>query len=206
MLFSVHIMSEKQLKESGEKRKMNVKKLQALTKHDLIEKCKEQNINCYGTKFDMIQRLLASEKNGVINEIKHSIPPIIIEKDPTTGKHIHVQTSLIFDPQEKRVVAKKGQDGSIHPLQYDDIKQCLKYKFRYLLPENLAVDDHHEKISGDENGKKSSSEMASRDEVLEKRLKEIEEETSSPNDKKSDDDTPLVVDDEDAEGMDEEED
>ena len=196
-------MSEKQLKESGEKRKMNVKKLQSLTKHDLIEKCKEQNINCYGTKFDMIQRLLASEKNGVINEIKHSIPPIIIEKDPTTGKHIHVRTSLIFDPQEKRVVAKKGEDGSIRPLQYEDIKQCLKYKFRYLLPENLAVDDH-EKISG-ENGKKSSSEMASRDEVLEKRLKEIEEETSSTNDKNPEA-IPLVVDDEDIEGLDDEDD
>lgn len=149
---------------------MNARKLQSLTKQDLIEKCKEQNINCYGTKFDMVQRLLASEKNGVVNDIKHSIPSIIIEKDPQTGKHIHVQSSLVFDAKEKRVVAKKSPDGALRPLQYEDIKQCLKYKFRYVLPENLALEDScpSSSLAKEEN-------LVSRDEVLEKRLKEIEE-------------------------------
>ena len=151
---------------------MNAKKLQSLTKNDLIEKCKVMNLNTFGTKFDMVQRIMASEKTGVLNDIKHSIPPITVHKDSATGKYIHTQTSFVFDPQEKRVIAKMETDGTLRDLQYEDIKVCMKYKFRYTLPENLAIDT---KMSGRPTTLKDS---VHKDELLERRLQEIEEETS----------------------------
>jgi len=161
---------------------MNAKKLQSLTKNDLIEKCKVMNLNTFGTKFDMVQRIMASEKTGVLNDIKHSIPPITVHKDSATGKYIHTQTSFVFDPQEKRVIAKMERDGTLRDLQYEDIKVCMKYKFRYTLPENLAIDT---KMSGRPTTLKDS---VHKDELLERRLQEIEEETSALIDHDDDDD------------------
>jgi hypothetical protein len=140
-----------------------MKKLLTLTKADLIKLCKEKNINAYGTKFEMAQRIISSEKKGVIQEIKHHIPMIYITKDEA-GDHIHEETRLIFDPIEKRVVAKKSFDGKKLPLSYHDVQICLKYKFKYLIPENLT-----DNLSYNE----SKEEI---DNTLRKRLDEIEKE------------------------------
>jgi hypothetical protein len=165
---------------------MNAKKLQTLTKNDLIEKCKELNLNCYGTKFDMVQRIMGSQKKGIITDIKHTIPPIKIEKDPETGSYIHFPTSLVFDPLDKRVIARKENDGKLRSLRYEDIKICLKYKFRYLLPENLAAEENDtlsgDTVSSDEERSKSSNRSKNvdtfcQDTILEKRLLEIENDT-----------------------------
>lgn len=186
---------------------MNAKKLQSLTKNDLIEKCKELNLNCYGTKFDMVQRIMGSQKTGVITDIKHSIPPIKIEKDPETGSYIHSATSLVFDPLDKRVIARKEKDGKLRSLRYEDIKICLKYKFRYLLPENLAADENDspsgDTVSSDEEkgGSKSSNrpsnvETDCQDTLLEKRLLEIENETRQDGHVDDDEEEEEVEDDE----------
>lgn len=184
-----HVL-EKQLKTFSQmnNNQMTTKKLQSLSKNDLIEKCKELNINCYGTKFDMTQRILASQKKGIITEIKHSIPPIIVEIDEDTGKFIHRPTRLIFDPEEKRVVARKDMKGNVQPLQYSDVKLCMKYKFRYLIPENLACDDNS--TSQNENmGSKSSNDIEKQhDLILQKRLQEINEQTSTNHHVDDDDD------------------
>ena len=183
---------EKQLKSIvTEEKTMSAKKLQSLTKNDLIEKCKVLNLNTFGTKFDMVQRIMASEKTGVLNDIKHSIPPITVHMDPATGKYIHTQTSFVFDPQEKRVIAKMEKDGTLRDLQYEDIKVCMKYKFRYTLPENLAIET---KVSSRHSTVKDT---VHKDELLERRLQEIQEETSTSvdddeeeeDDEEGDDDT-----------------
>jgi len=129
----------KNLKEqTTQKKKMDerTKKLQSLKKQELVELCKEQNINCYGTKLDMIQRLLSCEKGGVISKIKHEIKPIIIKK--ISGRYIHEPTGLVFDEEERVVIGKLTPTGMID-LDYKDIQTCLLYKFRYILPENLTT-------------------------------------------------------------------
>lgn len=147
---------------------MKSKKLQALTKAELVERCKEKNLNCYGTKFDMVQRLISTEKVGVVHKIHHKIPQIVIRKDPLNGYYIHEESDLVFDVNERKVTGKKQNDGTISSLTYRDIQQCLKYKFKYILPENLAGVIMTSNKCNDNN-----------DLLLENRLKEIEENTGS---------------------------
>ena len=129
------LINKKKMRTTKDDNKTETKKLQSLSKSKLIELCKEQNINAYGTKYDMIQRLLSSQKKGIIQELKHHIPMIYIRKD-NDGHYVHEETELIFDPTEKKVIGKKN-DGKIMSLTYNDIQMCLKYKFKYHLPQNL---------------------------------------------------------------------
>ena len=146
-----------------------IKKLQSLSKADLIKLCQEKNINAYGTKFEMVQRIVSSEKKGIIQEIKHHIPMIYITKD-AMGDYVHEDTRLVFDPKNKRVIAKKSSDGKMLPLSYNDIQLCLKYKFKYDLPENLT--DNFATNESKENY----------DHSLKKRLDEIEKEIGNDDD------------------------
>jgi hypothetical protein len=137
-----------------------IKKLQTLSKADLIKMCQEKNINAYGTKFEMVQRIVSSEKKGIIQEIKHHIPMIYITKDDS-GNYVHEDTRLVFDPKEKRVIFKKSSEGQMLPLSYHDIQLCLKYKFKYKLPENLTdnLTIHESKQDLDESFKKRLEEI-----------------------------------------------
>lgn len=177
---------------------ITAKKLQTLTKQELIEKCRERNVNCYGTKFDMVQRLLSSDKEGVVQKIKHEIPPIRLEKDAETGLYLHKSTSFLFDPTERKVVGRRGVVGEgekILPLRYKDIQVCLRYKFRYVLPTNLAekptVD--HPPSSREEEGNSSTKE----DDRLKRRLEEIQSgvEQHLPEDEDEDEEEEEVEDD-----------
>lgn len=150
-----------------------MKKLQTLTKADLIKLCQEKNINAYGTKFEMAQRIVSSDKKGIIQEIKHHIPMIYIRKDEM-GDYVHEDTRLIFDSKEKKVVARKSFDGNILPLSYEDVQLCLKYKFKYDLPENFA-----DNMSVNES-------KESIDKTLSKRLEEIEQEIAIPEEEEED--------------------
>ncbi len=137
-----------------------IKKLQTLSKADLIKMCQEKNINAYGTKFEMVQRIVSSEKKGIIQEIKHHIPMIYITKDDD-GNYVHEDTRLVFDPKEKRVIFKKSSEGQMLPLSYHDIQLCLKYKFKYKLPDNLTdnLTIHESKKDLDESFKKRLDEI-----------------------------------------------
>lgn len=203
-------MNEKQLKTSHLKNNnmnMNAKKLQTLSKQELVDKCKDLNLNCYGTKFDMVQRILASQKSGIIHDIKHNIPPIVIRKEEETGVYVHEKTNLVFDPNEKRAIGRKNSDGTIRALQYDDIKMCLKYKFRYLLPENLAIDDDLSSSSSLRiHGNKSSKTFLHEDAILENRLKEIESQLETPSSKSTMEDDDCEEEEEDVDDVNNQED
>jgi hypothetical protein len=160
------LKSEKELKKYNIINKMDQYK--KLSKKDLIEKCKEKNVNSYGTKFELIQRLLVKDKNGVIQEIKHTIPPIYIQKK--NDMYIHEDTQFVFDITDKKVIGK-WNDNKIHLLSYDDIQLCLKYKFKYELPENLSF---------------SISKKNQTDDVFLKRLHEIQNEKENDDDNDND--------------------
>ena len=39
----------------------------------------------------------------------------------------------------KRVRGTQGQDGTVNPLNEQDIQACIRLKFRYITPENLNL-------------------------------------------------------------------
>ena len=46
-------------------------------------------------------------------------------------------TGLIFDQASHKVIGKQNKNGTIDQLTDDDIETCNKYKFPYVLPQNL---------------------------------------------------------------------
>lgn len=118
---------------------MNQKQLQSLSKKELIDKCTSQQLDTRGTKFDLIKRLMATTEDSIIQSIIHRRPVIIIDKN-IFNQYVHKETLLVFDQTTQIVIGKKLQfdDEEVLPLSYSDIQNCLRFKFRYKLPENLA--------------------------------------------------------------------
>lgn len=119
---------------------MNQKQLMALSKKELVDRCNAKQLDTRGTKFDLVKRLLSSSENSIIHSIVHHRPIINIEKNKF-NQYVHKDTLLVFDFSSQIVVGKKSSfedDEQIYPLTYNDIQNCLKYKFRFRLPDNLA--------------------------------------------------------------------
>lgn len=144
-----------------------------LTKAELVERCKDANVPPFGTKSDMVQRIIAAQKPGVVSAIRHSIPPITIEKHAPSDAYVHHDTQLVFDPQEKHVVGRLENDR-VRPLRCEDVHLCLKYKFRYVLPENLGASS-------------ANATMTTLDQRLERRLQEISDQTQQEEQRNDDD-------------------
>ena len=175
-------VERKMTSSSKQTHAMTAKRLQALSKQELIERCRERNVNCYGTKFDMVQRLLSADRKGVLQEIRHKISPVHIKK--VGGQYVHEESGLIFDPRERRVIGRRGEDGNVMSLRYNDIQTCLRYKFRYVLPPNLA--ESRARIHSEDEAEKAESVKVAmttattkttktEDDALMQRLQEIEE-------------------------------
>lgn len=128
-------------KQSSELDNLKVSELKTL--------CKNKGLKLSGTKQELIERLEQADelkKEKVVNE---QIPtkPVIKKIIPVTqavaikrnqwGNHEHPDTSLIFDKNSKKVIGKQNDNGSIDNLTEDDIDLCNKYKFEYIIPENL---------------------------------------------------------------------
>jgi hypothetical protein len=159
---------------------MNQKQLQSLPKKDLIEKCLAKQLDTRGTKYDLVKRLIAASENTIIQSIIHTRPTIIIEENDF-HQYVHRETLLVFDPTSQMVVGKKHDfhEEITHPLTYPDIQNCLKFKFRYQLPDNLA----------DGSSSHTSSEAYSHtnyDQTLRRRLLQIRK--PDTNDDSEDDD------------------
>lgn len=118
---------------------MNQKQLQSLPKKELVDMCTNKQLDTRGTKFDLVKRLMATTENSIVQSIVHRRPVITIEKN-VFNHHVHRDTGLVFDQTTQTVYGKKTRfdDEQTQPLTYHDIQQCLRYKFRYRLPENLA--------------------------------------------------------------------
>jgi hypothetical protein len=127
------------------------KELEILTRSQLVEMCKSKNLKVSGNKTELISRILEHEcKPSVTNSIplQHtSQPPQIIkklvEKIPkleikrnSDGYFVHTETSFVFDTKSQKVYGKLI-DNKLEELTVDDIDICNKYKFSYILPNNL---------------------------------------------------------------------
>ena len=45
--------------------------------------------------------------------------------------------ALYFSKLDKKVIGKQNEDGTIRELNKNDIEICNKFKFKYIIPENL---------------------------------------------------------------------
>ena len=145
---------------------MNQKQLMSLSKKDLIEKCTAKQLDTKGTKFDLVKRLMTTTEQSILHTIMHNTPVIVVKQD-LQGHFVHHETLLVFDNNSQHVIGRKEHvDGDkIYPLTYTDIQNCLRYKFKYKLPENLA-----ENL---ENRPSQKNKSLLNDEYLHKRLLEI---------------------------------
>ena len=75
-----------------------------------------------------------------MKKLVEKIPVIQIKKNKF-GNFEHSDTSLLYDNKSEKIYGKQNPDGSIAKLTKDDIDLCNKYKFSYVIPENLDNDD-----------------------------------------------------------------
>ena len=126
-----------------------------LSKSELVEMCKGKGLKVSGSKTDLVSRIQESENKktnifkkddapkvkNVVNKLAEKIPVIQIKKNKY-GNFEHTETGLLYDNKTAKIYGKQNSDGSVEKLTKDDIDTCNKYKFSYIIPDNLdTVDD-----------------------------------------------------------------
>lgn len=140
--------------------------LMKLGRNELVEMCKGKGLKVGGTKNDLVSRIQQYENNKttnifkteneksqvksngpasnvVISKLVEKIPVIEIKKNKF-GNYEHFDSSLVFDNKTQKIYGKQSSDGTISKLTKEDIDTCNKYKFSYVLPDNLDEDDDEE--------------------------------------------------------------
>ena len=122
------------------------KELISLTRLELVELCKNKNLKHSGTKGELIQRIISSEK-----EIKTQpliTPKLVTKVAPSIALHRNKfgnfedpDTNFVFHEKTEKVYGKQNADGSIASLTVDDINICNKFKFGFDIPSNLQQQD-----------------------------------------------------------------
>ena len=107
------------------------------------------NLKVSGSKCDLIKRIEEKELNKVVKKVNAEYkPPPVLKKlvEPIQQIKItrnafqnyeHEETHFVFDNVTKKVIGKQNSDGTISDLTHDDIDICNKYKFPFVIPENL---------------------------------------------------------------------
>ena len=129
------------------------KELEILTKTQLIEMCKSKNLKVSGNKIELISRILDVESKTqpapqpvvqsvipqqpqIIKKLVEKIPKLEIKRN-AAGYFVHAETSFVFDTKSQKVYGKLISEDQIEELSAEDIDICNKYKFSYILPNNL---------------------------------------------------------------------
>ncbi len=136
--------------------KMRVNLLK-LNKSELVEMCKTKKLKVTGTKSDLIELICnydlktqpqkqsqsppkklspALKDQKVIKKLVEKIPSITIKRNQFDN-YEHAETKLVFNNKTQKVYGKQNPDGSISDLTDEDINLCNKYKFQYVIPDNL---------------------------------------------------------------------
>ena len=127
------------------------KELEILTRSQLVEMCKSKNLKVSGNKSELISRILeyeckpsvttsipqqhTSQPPQIIKKLVEKIPKLEIKRN-SDGYFVHAETSFVFDTKSQKVYGKLI-DNKLEELTVDDIDICNKYKFSYILPNNL---------------------------------------------------------------------
>ena len=173
----------------------NKNMLLKMTKNELVAMCKSKGLKVTGTKNELVDRIMlpttsqsASPSGGkqsvkpkspqIVKKLAEKIPIISIKKN-SFGNYEHEETGFIFDNKSQKVYGKQNKNGTISKLVHEDIDLCNKYKFDYVIPDNLnsKVDDEVEDDLDDDEGDEELEEgELEEDEELEEELEEIEDE------------------------------
>lgn len=134
-----------------ENKKESNNDLNSLSKTELSNICKEKGLKVSGTKAELISRINScsdSKKVEKVEKINNKSPPVIkklVEKlipNITIKRNKfdnfeHQETGFVFNNKTQKVYGKQNEDGTIEDLTSEDIDLCNKYKFSYIIPENL---------------------------------------------------------------------
>ena len=172
------------------------KELAILTRNELVEMCKTKKLKHSGTKNELIQRIMLSEKevktqplitqqNLVVNTPKliTKPAPVVLTKNKF-GNFEDAETHFVFNEKTKKVFGKQNPDGSISSLTVEDINICNKFKLAFDVPTNLKQEDN------------DKAELAELDEEDEEELEvEIEEDDEEEEEEEEEVEVELEIDD-----------
>ena len=121
-----------------------------LGKTELIAHCKAKGLKTTGTKQELVDRLSGNvvTKANVKSKSKAAPQPVepkvikklvqsIEIKRNSFGNYEHTETHLLFNKDSHEVIGKQDPGGDVLSLTDEDIETCNKYKFKYIVPENL---------------------------------------------------------------------
>jgi hypothetical protein len=126
---------------------------------ELKEMCRSTGYKVTGTKKVLIARLLGqadvvdrkkskkSTKKNIANVLnKHILVSEYNIRRNQYGNYEHAETGFVFDEINKMVVGKQSADGGILNLTPSDIELCIKYRFSYVLPTNLNIEEEKDVV------------------------------------------------------------
>jgi len=169
--------------------------LNKLNRSELIELCKAKGIKVSGRKNELVERLenfddsktqtllkkVLTTKVQKKNISETVVQKKLIEKVPTIqitrnkfGNFEHSETHFVLDNKTQKVYGKQNDDGSISELTVGDINLCNKYKFSYVIPDNLDKKDGEDEDDLEEVDEELDEEELE-DELEEEELEEDEE-------------------------------
>ena len=184
---NIDVIAPQESKPCDDDKKKIVNALTRLTKPELVELCKTKGLKTSGTKTQLIELLsneeakkLVVKTEKVTTKLVAKIPSISIKRNQFQNFE-HEETSFVFDNKDKKVYGKQNPDGSIAPLTKEDINLCNKYKFSYIIPDNLdtknnKVDQELEELDDIENDDDEEEEEDEELEEVEEEEEEFEEE------------------------------
>lgn len=121
----------------------------------------------------------------VIKTIQSKIQLVKIEKNKHNNFE-HSETHFVFDRSSQQVIGKQNENGSIDQLTADDIQLCNKYKFRYILPDNLNLNKKSNNVVVEELADDLEEETVEDEEEVGEDEGEAEEEPEEFNDDEDD--------------------
>ena len=144
-------VSKKVSKNVSKNVSIDLSKLIKASKAELVAECKKHKIKSSGKKSELLSRLrtymTSCKKSGNIIKKITTIDPCVIQiRKNKFNNFEHVETGLIFNKKEQKVIGMQEKDGTVRSLNSNDIELCNKYKFNYELPEMLDDVDLEEEI------------------------------------------------------------
>ena len=189
----------------------SVNELMSCTRAELAQMCADKGLKKSGTKAQLAARItggteedvkktttskkdapkpatsktstkLTTEKQKSILDMVGKTKTIISIKLNSHGNHEHPESGLVFDSVTKKCIGKQEENGKISPLTEEDIDLCNKFKFKYVIPENLDI--KKDTKTGDKNVIENIDDVINDDaeEIVEEEVEEeeiVEEEEDS---------------------------
>ena len=163
-------LSESEVAEEWKTFNETYTSLNKLKKPELLEKCKEAGYSTIGAKGELIKNIIfkvekvekpakaekvkkASPKpfdKSVLSKMTSSLMNVVIRRNKH-GNYEHPDTHFVFNSKTREVIGKQEENGDVVELTKEDIVECNRLNFKYVVPFNLgSVDDTEEVVVEEE--------------------------------------------------------